>query len=252
MILKAVLGAGLVCGSLSAFGAVKKLVPVPDAPIPITIDLREILSLPAGNRLSVAEARRDLVMKDLEVYAFEAKHDFADRWKAVVLYAQLAGPEAKKFLNRSLKSSEWFMRNAGLVAYQEVLPKEAARAALDLLSDKALVVRSAAIGVLENHLDSEVREVFWGEIDQPRNFRMKQSLWTRPQLLQILAKEPKDREAPLFIGYLREADPRMHQYAVLGLERLTRQTLGKSSMPLNEKRDLWLKWAKNTERSQKM
>jgi hypothetical protein len=250
-VIRVALFLSLAMGSFSVYAAVKKMVPVVDAPVPIAIDLREILSMPAENRVSVAEARRDSVMKDLEVYAFEARHDFADRWKAVVLYAQLAGPEAKKFLNRSLKSSEWFMRNAGLVAYQAVLPKDAALAARNLLADKALVVRSAAISVLENHLDSEVREIFWGEIDQPRNFRMKQSLWTRPQMLQILAKEPKDREAPLFISYLREADPRMHQYAVLGLERLTRQTLGTPTSPLIEKRDLWLKWAKNTERAQR-
>lgn len=246
-------GLSLIAGmSLPAMAAIQKKVVIPDAPKTITIDVREVLSMPGENRLAVAEARRDLLIPELEKFAFDAQADFGERWKAVVLVAQLRGPESRTFLKRTQQAPEWFMRNAGLIAYQNVLPREASQVAKALMADKALVVRSAAIAVLENHLDSEIRELFWSEIDQPRNFRKTQSLWTRPQMLEILAKEPKDREAPLFIGYLREADPRMHVHAVMGLEKLTRQTLGKSSSPLTEKRDLWLKWAARPENTQKL
>ncbi|MBX3017228.1 MAG: hypothetical protein KF767_05020 [Bdellovibrionaceae bacterium] len=245
------LGVMLLLG-VPALAAVKNRVIVADPPKTIQLDVREVLSMPAENRLAVAEARRDLLAPELEKLAFDGKVDFAERWKAVVLYAQLRGPESRGFLARTQKSNEWFMRNAGLVAYQSVLPREARTVAKERLTDKALVVRSAAILVLEAEMDSEIRELFWNEIDQPRNFRKTQGLWTRPQMLEILAKEPKDREAPLFLAYLRETDARMHRHAVSGLEKLTRQTLGKTESPLAEKRDLWLKWAARAENSQRL
>lgn len=232
--------------------AIPAPVKVADPPRRIDLDVREVLSMPVENRLAVAESRRDQLAPQLEKFAFDAAADFADRWKAVVLVAQLKGPEARAFLKRTQASPDWFMRNAGLVAYQTVLPREVAPVAKSLMADKALVVRSAAIAVLEAHMDSEVRELFWDEIDQPRNFRKKQGLWTRPQILEILAKDPKDREAPLFLNYLRESDERMQRHAVRGLEKLTRQMLGKSTTPLPEKRDLWLKWAALPENSQRL
>lgn len=250
--MRSFVGSALLLIALPAGAALPKRTVLPDPPKTIHLDVREVLSMPAENRLAVAEARRAELAPELEKHAFDAKVDFAERWKAVVLVAQLKGPEARAFLERVRKSSEWFMRNAGLVAYQSVLPREAAGVAKTLLTDKALVVRSAAIAVLENHVDSEIRELFWNEIDQPRNFRKKQGLWTRPQMLEILAREPKEREAPLFLAYLRESDPRMHRHAVAGLEKLTRQTLGKSGSPLEEKRDLWLKWAARPENSQRL
>lgn len=223
-----------------------------DHPTPVQLGVAEILAMPTENRLAVAQARKELLLKDLEAWAFNRKKDFGDRWKAVVLYAQLSGAAAKNFLDRAIKAEEWFMRNAGLVAYQEVLPQLAPQAARKLLGDKALVVRSAAIQVLENHMDSEVRELLWEEIDQPRNFRKKQGLWTRSQILQILAREPKDRELELFSGYLRESDPRMQAPAMQGLEKLTRQTLGHGNAPLAQRRELWLKWVAKNENAQKL
>lgn len=248
-LLASVLLWSLLTGSVHA--ALPPKVKLSDDPGPLEMSVAELLSLPSGNRLEVARARKEHFLKDLEVVAFDSKKDFADRWKAVVLYAQLAGGSAKSFLNRALKADEWFMRNAGILVYQEVLPQQAAVAARTLLTDKALVVRSAAIQVLENHVDPEVRELFWDEIDQPRNFRKKQGLWTRPQILNILARDPHPRELPLFMAYLREADPRMHEPAMTGLERITRQTLGKSDLQLQQKRELWLKWAKATEKAQR-
>lgn len=213
----------------------------------VDLNIAEILSLPAPNRFAVAQNRRADLLPELDRHAFDSSKGYADRWKAVVLYAQLSGDQSVPFLNRALKSDQWFMRNAALISFQEVMPTRAAAAAKTLLSDKALVVRSAAVQVLESHMDSEVRELLWSEIDQPRNFRKKQSLWTRPQILELLAKEPSQRELPLFITYLRESDPRMHQPAVLGLERITRQNLGKPETKLADKRGLWLNWSKKTE-----
>lgn len=214
---------------------------------PVSLSVAEILAMPAENRLQIAQSRRVDLLADLEAHCFREEVDFSERWKALVLYAQLAGPRAKSVLDRAVSSKDWFMRNAGLVAYQDVLPQQVVGVAKKLLNDKALVVRSAAIDVLQAHLDSEVRELLWGEIDQPRNFRKKQGLWTRPQILEILAREPQDRELPLFVGYLREKDSTLHLSAMQGLEKLTRRNLGKPNLALSEKRELWLAWAKKSD-----
>lgn len=224
----------------------------PETAEPLKISVDEILSLPGGNRLLVAASRAKDLLPELEKIAFSKERDYNERWKAVVLYTQLAGPEAHLLLSKSLKSSEWFMRNAALVAYQEVLPGRAANVARELLTDKALVVRSAAIQVLEMHMSSEVRELLWAEIDQPRNFRKKQSLWTRPQILEILAKNPNDRELPLYVASLREKDERMHAPAIVALEQITQKKLAPHLKDLVAKRELWLKWVKSDSRTKDM
>lgn len=202
--------------------------------------------MPAANRLEVAKLRKTQLIAPLDKIAFSDRADFQTRWSALVLLAQIQGPAAEKTLDKALNHKEWFLRNAALLTYPTVLPKKAGAVALKMLEDKALVIRSAAIEVLESRLDGEVREALWTELDHPRNFRKKQSLWIRPQILQALSKEPSSRELPLFLNHLRDIDAKLHSFAIQALEKITRQSLGKPSMTMGEQRDLWLKWARNT------
>lgn len=215
-------------------------------PEPVSLNVEEVLSMPAGNRLEVAKLRKNELIAPLNKIAFSDQADFQVRWSALVLLAQLQGPLAELTLERALEHKEWFLRNAALLTYPSLFPKKAAKVALKMLQDKALVIRSAAIEVLEARLDTEIREALWTELDHPRNFRKKQSLWIRPQILQVLAKDPGRREALLFLNHLRDKDLKLHPFAIQGLERITGQTLGRTDLALSEKRELWLKWAKNT------
>jgi len=230
---------------LAPYGAQAALPAVQIPPPRIQLDVKEILSLPAENRLLVASSRVAELKPQLEKYAFDKQKDYSDRWKAVVLYAQISGKESHVFLSKALRSPEWFMRNAALAAYHEVSPSRGVSAAKLLLADEALVVRSAAIGFLEKHLDSEIREMLWNELDQPRNFRKKQSLWTRPQIVEALATAPVISELPLFVAALRDSDGRMNTAAMTALERLTSHQLDKGIKGLEAKRQAWLKWMKN-------
>lgn len=209
----------------------------------VKLSLTEVLTLPGENRLAVAQSRRDDMIKPLEEMIFNREAEFGLRWKAVMLFGQLQKAKAAKTLDRALKSSEWFIRNAALLAYAEAVPDKAAAVALTMLKDKALVIRSAAIDVLEHGLDTSTRETLWSELDEPRNFRKKQSLWIRPQILRVLAQGPDPRELPLFVAYLRDRDDRMHAPAIRALEQITRETKGKTGISIGEKRTLWLKWA---------
>lgn len=215
-------------------------------PEPIALSVDEILSMPAANRVEVAKLRKNQLIPPLDKIAFSDKTDFQTRWSALVLLAQIQGPAAEKTLEKALNHKEWFLRNAALLTYPQVLPKKAAGVAVRMLEDKALVIRSAAIEILEANLEADKREVLWTELDHPRNFRKKQSLWIRPQILAALSKEPTTRELPLFLNHLRDTDTKLHPHAIQALERMTRQSLGKSDTKLADKRELWLKWARNT------
>lgn len=214
-------------------------------PEKVRLNVAEILSLPVANRIAVSQNRRGELVEPLRAMIFDDKADFGHRWKAVLLYAQLEKSKSAKVLHRALESKEWFLRNAALLAFAEVFPPaKAAEVAARLMNDKALVVRSAAVDVLARHMDSQTREILWNEIDQAHNFRKKQGLWIRPQILKILAEEPAVRELPLFLTYLREGDSRMHSPAISALEKITREVRG-GQREVAEKRTEWLKWARS-------
>lgn len=210
----------------------------------VKLSVAEILSLPGPSRVAIARERKSEIGSGLEGLIFNREAEFGLRWKAVMLFAELEKGKSTNVLDRALQSSEWFLRNAALTAYQAAAPSKAGGIALKMLDDRALVVRSAAIDILERNLGTEAREALWGEIDLPRNFRQKQSLWIRPQILRALAIDPKQRELPLFVDHLRGADHRMHVHAIAAIERITQETKGAKSESASAKRDLWLKWAK--------
>lgn len=214
-------------------------------PEKVKLSVAEVLTLPGQNRLAVAQTRQAEIIKPLEDMIFNREADFGLRWKAVILFGQLQKVKAMKTLDKALKSSEWFIRNAALIAYSEAIPEKAVAIATESLKDKALVVRSAAIDVLERNLQGETREALWNELDSSHNFRKKQSLWIRPQILKALSNVPEQRELPLFVSYLKDSDSRMHAHAVRGLERITNEIKGKTGITIGEKRDIWLKWAAN-------
>jgi HEAT repeat protein len=76
-------------------------------------------------------------------------------------------------VKRALKSNQWFMRNAGLIALNSINPDLAFDEAKKQLDDPALVVRSAAVDLLSKHKSqekgAEVRELLWKELHAKRN-----------------------------------------------------------------------------------
>ena len=231
------------CFILSAFAASASAPQKIDYQPEIKLTAGELLSLPAENRLLVAKNRGTGVIAELEKIAFSKQEDFDRRWKALTLSAQILGAKSEAMLKKSLRAPEWFMRNAALLAYKEILPKKSRAVAEDLLKDKALVVRSAAVQVLASSMDSNVRELFWSELENPKNFRKKQSLYIRSQILATLAEEPLSRETPLFVKHLQENDQRLHAPSIVALEKLTSKSFGRKNDGLDKKRDLWIKWA---------
>lgn len=240
-------GGLLVVLSTIAFAAKKKANFDYQPDVKMTVE--ELLSLPGANRLEVAKKRGSEFAPSLEKLAFSPAEDYRVRWKSLILAAQIEGAKAGLFLDRAVKAPEWYIRNAGLLAYQDVLPKKAKVIAEKLLNDKALVVRSAAVQVLAQSMDESVRETLWDQIGNAKNFRKKQSLFIRGQILSVLAQDPREKEIPLYMKHLNESDTRLHSPAIAALERVTARKFGNKKDTVDKKRDLWIQWAKNTPES---
>lgn len=210
----------------------------------VKMSIDELLSLPAENRVEVGKTRGQNFAQELEKMAFNKDQQYGVRWKALILSAQIQGPKSEKLLEKAIKAPEWYMRNAAVLAYMDVLPRKAAAVARGLLNDKALVVRSAAVGVLGKKMDESDRELLWEALSSKLNYRKTQSLFIRPQILAVLANDPLEREMPLFLKHLRENDVKMHSSAIVALERVTARKFGKNKDSVDQKRDLWIQWAK--------
>ena len=190
------------------------------AAIAPTTELAEVLSLPEPLRNSQVKGRETELYPKMIGIAFSKKQSVEIRWKALTMAAYLKKQKAVPDLKKALVSNEWFMRNAALISLQSVSKTEGRVAAESLLTDKALVVRSAAVDVLAADMDGPIRELFWQAMNSKNNFRGNQSLWIREQLLGHLAKNPEISEKTLFQNLSQSSTPAMKILAKNALTQL--------------------------------
>lgn len=186
----------------------------------------EILQLPPENQKSLIDKSADHLYRDFVQLAFDDKTSMKMRWKALMAAAQIRKEKSTVDLVKASTDPQWFMRSAAMTALAEYNPTESERVAKNLLKDKALVVRSAAVDILSQRSSPEIRDLFWEELHQKYNFKNKQSLWIRPQMLTALAQKPKDQETGLFSRMLKEPELKMQLIAIQGLQKLTGMKLG--------------------------
>lgn len=219
----------------------------PSKPAMTTNHLIEILSLPAKNREAALKTLPESSYKNLVQMAFDYKWSMGIRWQALTTAANLKKENSTQDMIRATKSSEWFMRSAGLLSLKEVNPEMAELTARSLIKDKALVVRSAAVDVLKSQMKKESRPLFWSELDANYNFKKKQSLWIRPQLVAALAERPKDEELPQFVKILmKDSDSQVRWQAVQGLEKITGLKLAQGDQSEAKVVQLWQEHFKNS------
>lgn len=204
----------------------------------------EVLNLPSENRKAALQGLQGKYYSAFIEIAFNESQSMNIRWRALMAAAESGGTRATADLLKAGSHSQWYMRNAALVALTEVNSKQAEQLAKKLLKDKALVVRSAAVDVLQNSASADVRDTLWEELNQEYNFKGTQSLWIRHQIVEALAKAPKSHELRIFAGLLSDKDPRVQLPAIGGLERLTGVQLGKGAMKQSELVGLWKSYIK--------
>lgn len=228
----------VVCISSSAFAAGTK-------PSSSTLSSTlEVLKLPGENRRMVTSGQGDKMYPQFISVAFNDAQPMNLRWRALMAAADLRQEKATDDLLKAGAHQQWYMRNAALVALQGVNPTEASKLAQKLLKDKALVVRSAAVEVLQKNQSPEVRDLLWEELNQNYNYKNKHSLWIRYQIVGALAKKPLDREVGLFVKLLSDEDVRVQLPAVRGLEKLTGVRLGEGRLKQSKLVGLWKDYVK--------
>jgi hypothetical protein len=86
--------------------------------------------------------------------------------------------------------------------------------------------------------------MLWEELNQKYNFKGKQSLWIRHQIVEMLSVKPVDHEMRVFAELLSDEDARVHMPAVQGLEKLTGVRLGEGKMQQQALVGLWRDYMK--------
>lgn len=157
--------------------------------------------------------------------ASDHKQSMNARWGALVKAASQATPQQLDEIRKFSEHKDWYMRNAALVALRQVSLNEARSEARRLVTDKALVVRSAAVDVLTENLMAEDKDLLITELNKPYNFNKKSSLWIRKQIVEKLSAVAAAGDKSFFAKTLFDADKGIAEISVRTLAKLTGQPL---------------------------
>ncbi|AGH96001.1 hypothetical protein [Pseudobdellovibrio exovorus] len=147
-----------------------------------------------------------------------------ERWSSLVKAAEVATAGQLGQIKEFSDHSEWFMRNAALVALKKINQQEARQEARKLIKDKALVVRSAAVDILaEDLVASDDRRLLMEELNQDYNFNKKSSLWIRQQILEKLSDTATASDRQFFAKTLFDADKNLAELSARTLAKIDGQ-----------------------------
>lgn len=142
------------------------------------------------------------------------------RWAALQKATALAsGDEFLKVVAFG-ESKDWFMRNASLVALEKSGSDMVYDQAKKLITDKALVVRSAAADILMKLNNDSVKKIFSAELEKKYNFNGKNSLWIRKQMMTHLVKNANVNERDFYVKYLYDQDVEIAALSASALEKM--------------------------------
>ena len=211
----------------------------------ISLDVtRAALKLPLEQRLETLSKEGEQGYRNLVGLMFNESLPMETRWRAVTASGRIAGDLAKPELQRAFKSHDWYMRNAALLSMSHIDRNVATDWARQLLNDKSLVVRTAAVSTLADYKDQASAALLWEKLYAKDNFRGKQSLFIRRHIVEALAKLQLRGSESQFIEVLADNDASLHRPAIQALELLTAKQLGKATDPLTVKRAQWQRWWK--------
>lgn len=208
---------------------------------------KEALTMPLANRLETLERQGEQGYRNLVTIMFDENMTMDIRWRAVTAVGRIGRRESLPEIERALRHNDWFMRNAGLVALARIDRNAAIDWAHRLVSDKALVVRAAAVETMADLRDTSAVPVLWKKLNAPENFHRNQSLFIRRRIVEALAILAKAGDESKFIGVLNDPDQTLHPLAVMALEKTTKSVLGASKDPTPVRRELWQSWWRDQE-----
>lgn len=199
-----------------------------------------LLERPIDQRVKAFRQLKDYGHKFLSRTAFDSKEAMQTRWRAVTTMGRLDAVRFRPEIDKALASKEWFLRNSALIALLSDDRTRAVQISAKMLNDPALVVRTQAVRNLIALNAREAESDLWRALYEKRNYKGNESLWIRAHMAEALAKFAGPGRAKQFERMLLDADPRLHKWAVNGLETSTGYRLSAKGEPVETRRQKWL------------
>lgn len=187
----------------------------------------------------------------LNEIAFNKGQSISMRWRALTSMGMIEGKKAQPHIEKAVRSEQWYMKNAGIVAMAHANKNSAVEWAKRLLTDRALLVRTAAVQTLKKLKATSSESDLWKSLYAKQNYKRGQSLWVRRHIVETLAEIAQPGRESNFIQVLKDPDRSLVKPAIQGLERITNKKLGESGANLMEKQRLWLQWWQKKQRQPK-
>jgi HEAT repeat protein len=201
-------------------------------------DIIAILQLPMKERVMRLNGITG-IRDRLKQLAFDRRRSLDVRWRSITALGSLSAKSYRWEMEEALKSQEWFMRNAALIAIQHDDRGYAIRWSKKLLSDPALVVRTQAVKNLID-LKADAKEEIWSALFAKSNFHNGQSLWVRGLMAQALVQSASRSDEKRFLRLLMDPDSSIQKWAVIGLEKSTGLRLSNADEPIALQKRKWL------------
>ena len=181
--------------------------------------LQQALSLPLNRRNQFFQTRPHYFVY-LKYIFQDPKSSPTIKWQALMSMTRLNPQKAQPSIDQALNSSDWFLKNAGLIALEILQPESAIRKAVQFLNHPALMLRTASVELLRRRKAKQYKEILWTQLGDPQNFRNGKSLWIRYTIAQTLSEFSDPADHDLFFALLEDKDPRIHSIALRTIQRI--------------------------------
>lgn len=181
--------------------------------------LKKALNLPLNQRSQFFQ-KRPHYFGHLQQIFQEPKSPPSMKWQALMSMARLNPQKTSPLIDQALNSSDWFLKNAGLIALEMTQPAKAVRKAGQFLDHPALMLRTAGVELIRRRKAKQYKDILWTQLGDPQNFRNGKSLWIRRTIAQTLSEFSDPADQDLFFALLEDEDPRIHSIALRTLQRI--------------------------------
>ncbi len=173
----------------------------------------DLWSLNTGRKHPLFQKGENL--QSLENKVFSKTVSFKKKWRLVDQVAGLKQrPQAIVFLKKCLNSNEWFLQSAALKVLKKKYPDVALQFAQKvLLNSNALVVRSEAVAVISELGGPKETQNLWKALKQSQNFKKRQSLWIRSQIVKTILKMERSNHSEKWVELLTDSDEEIRMIA---------------------------------------
>jgi len=181
--------------------------------------LKQTLELPLNRRIQFFQKRPHYFVY-LEHIFQTPESSPSMKWQALMSMTRLNPQKAKLYIDQALNNSDWFLKNAGLIALEIIQPKSAVRKAAQFLDHPALMLRTASVELIRRRKARQYKDILWTQLGDPQNFKNGKSLWVRYTIAQTLSELSDSKDRDLFFALLEDADPRINSIALRTLQRI--------------------------------